>query len=483
MLFNSLDFIFFFPIAVIIYYVLSHKHRWAWLLGCSYYFYMQWDITLVLLLITSTLIDYFCGMKMYKSTNQSIRKTYITISVVANLGMLFFFKYLGFFSESISDVMAYFGSTVELDGEGLGFSYGNILLPVGISFYTFQTLSYSIDVFRGKIEPERHLGKYALYVAFFPQLVAGPIERASRLLPQFYKKIELDIPEIRKGIILMSWGFFLKMVVADRLGVYVDHVHGDPSATPGLPLIIGMYLFGFQIYYDFSAYSIIAVGAAKVLGFDLMNNFNRPFYSANSTQFWQRWHRSLMQWLRDYLYKPLTRNLKLSISVSLLLVFFINGLWHGANWTFVVWGLLCAIFLILERATLSFRNKLVDALPFNVSHKMRNILWGAVTISFLCFSLILFRSSSIENAFRYIYHMFHINAFYFNILNDLFEIVLIIICILFVQIVHFYKGNDKIYELFSSNNIAVRWSLYVLFISIMVLFAFNRQNSFIYFQF
>ncbi len=483
MLFNSLDFIFFFPIAVLVYYLFPHKHRWAWLLGCSYYFYMQWDVTLVFLLIASTLIDYALGIQMHKTEKGQIRKWYLTASILANIGMLFFFKYLGFFSESVNHVMAYFG---QVDTNTIATSksaYGNILLPVGISFYTFQTLSYSIDIYRRQIEPERHLGKYALYVAFFPQLVAGPIERASRLLPQFHKKIEIDIESIRKGIILMSWGFFLKMVVADRLGVYVDYAHGNPTGTPGIPLVLGMYFFGFQIYYDFSAYSIIAVGAAKVLGFDLMNNFNRPFFSNSAAQFWQRWHRSLMQWLRDYLYRPLVRNLKLKVVVAVFIVFFINGLWHGANWTFVIWGVLCGLFLLFEQSTKKLRNRILDRMPFNMSKSVRQFLWGFVTVNYLFFTLIFFRSASIYDALIYIRSMFTIRTFYFNITNDIVEVIISILLILIVQIIHFYKGNDKIYELFSSRKIVVRWSFYLVFIVAMVLLAFNRQNSFIYFQF
>ncbi|NER16163.1 MBOAT family O-acyltransferase [Spongiivirga citrea] len=483
MLFNSLDFIFFFPIAVVVYYLFPHKHRWAWLLGCSYYFYMQWDVTLVFLLIASTLIDYALGIKMHRTAHKQRRKWYLMLSVLANVGMLFFFKYLGFFSESVSQIMAYFGQVDTNTVTASTSAYGNILLPVGISFYTFQTLSYSIDIYRGKIEPEHHLGKYALYVAFFPQLVAGPIERASRLLPQFHKKIEIDIEAIRKGIILMSWGFFLKMVVADRLGVYVDYAHGNPAGTPGIPLFLAMYFFGFQIYYDFSAYSIIAVGAAKVLGFDLMNNFNRPFFSTSAAQFWQRWHRSLMHWLRDYLYRPLVRDFKLKAFLAVFVVFFINGLWHGANWTFVVWGVLCGLFLLFEQGTNKLRNRILDKSPIPISKHIRQFLWGFVTLHYLAFTMIFFRSSSIYNALVYIKSMFDIRAFYFNITNDIVEIIISILLILLVQAIHFYKGNDKIYELFSSKKIAIRWSLYVVCIAAMVLLAFNRQNSFIYFQF
>ena len=286
MLFNSFDFLFFFPLVTILYYVLTHKYRVYLLLFASYFFYFYWEPSLVLLLFASTIIDYYVGIKIHEADNQKKSKQFLYLSVFANLGMLFFFKYLGFFTETSFAILNFFGIEHAAETTSQTYNIEKILLPIGISFYTFQTMSYSIDVYRKLINPERNFAKYALYVSFFPQLVAGPIERANRLIPQFYKTIKINIPAIKQGIIMMAWGFFLKLVVADRLGIYADIVFASPKSYSGLPLIIGAFFFAFQIYYDFSAYTTIAIGAAKVLGFDLMQNFNRPMYSTSFTEFW-----------------------------------------------------------------------------------------------------------------------------------------------------------------------------------------------------
>ncbi|MGB5693501.1 MAG: MBOAT family O-acyltransferase, partial [Flavobacteriaceae bacterium] len=352
MIFNSFEFIFFFPIVVVGYFLLSYKYRWLWLLLASYYFYMAHEPELVILLLISTVVDYYCGLRM-GSVGARNKKWYLVLSIVVNIGILITFKYLAFFTASIEQLFNFFGITVS-DKENYGsYTMDRIILPVGISFYTFQTLSYTIDVYRGKISPEKHFGKFALYVAFFPQLVAGPIERAGRLLPQLKAKLKPHVPSIKKGLIYMAWGFFLKVVVADRLGIYVDVAYSDPEQYHGLPLLIAALFFGCQIYYDFSAYTAIAIGAAKVFGINLIHNFDRPFFSTSAREFWNRWHISFMQWLRDYVYTPLGGSITKKILVirNVIIVFFIVGLWHGANWTFVIWGLLNGALLMLEVVT------------------------------------------------------------------------------------------------------------------------------------
>ncbi len=478
MLFNSFEFLFFFPLILLGFYLVPHRMRWIWLLLGSYYFYMAAEPSLVLLLLLSTVVDYFCGLGMWKA-GQQLKKLYLATSISVNIGILFVFKYLGFFTASFQGVLGFFGLP-ESDPDS-AYQFEQILLPVGISFYTFQTLGYSIEVYRGNIKPERHFGTFALYVAFFPQLVAGPIERANRLLPQLKKRIHLDLGNIRKGLIFMAWGFFLKIVVADRLGLYVDEAYSDPELYHGLPLALSAIFFGFQIYYDFSAYTAIAIGAAKTMGYDLMQNFNRPFFATSAMQFWNRWHISLTRWMLDYLYRPLKVTLKMSRLLAVFLVFFVIGLWHGANWTFVVWGMLNGLLLILEVATNGFRKKIIAKL--GLSKKVVGVLGWIIVMGYLVISLIFFRSPSIEAAWYYLEHMFTITNLHVNILNNYFELFLSFLLILGVQAVHYTKGNHRIDELVVHKSTPLRWTIYITYILIIVFFALNRQQTFIYFQF
>lgn len=483
MLFNSFEFLFFFPVVVFVFYVLPHRFRWLWLLLASYYFYMSMEPALILLLIASTILDYYCGRQMHLKQDNRIRKRYLWMSIIGNLGMLFFFKYFVFFTNSSQAIMEFFGIDWLGGGGEENYVFNKILLPVGISFYTFQTLSYSIDVYRREVIPERHFGRYALYVAFFPQLVAGPIERASRLLPQFRKEVFIDLKRIKWGIVMMAWGFFLKLVVADRIGVYVDAVFLDPSAHRGLPLFIGSLFFAFQIYFDFSAYCTIAIGAAKVLGYDLMQNFNRPFFFSSVRDFWRRWHISLMLWLKDYLYKPLIAKFGLNKIVAVLIVFFFNGLWHGANWTFVVWGLLCGVLMIIEVGTQPFRYAVLRKLGISLQNPvLRFVTWLTIFLS-ITTTLVFFRSPNILHALLYIKNMFSLNSTFVNVTYDRTELWLSMVLILLVQIIHYFKGNDDIPELVLNRKPVLRWGFYIAFIFMIVLFSVNRQNNFIYFQF
>ncbi len=480
MLFNSFEFLLFFPIIIIGFYTIPHKYRWLWLLLGSYYFYMAHEFELVILLFISTAVDYFCGLKM-PTASKKAKKAYLLLSIFVNLGILFSFKYLSFFTSSIQGLLGFFGIIIS-NTENLGsYNFNQILIPVGISFYTFQTLSYTIDIYRGKIEPEKHFGVFALYVSFFPQLVAGPIERASRLIPQLKKKVDINLSNIKEGLIMMAWGFFLKVVVADRLGIYADAAFENPESTHALSLILGFIFFSFQIYYDFSAYVSIAIGAAKTLGVNLMANFNRPVFSTSAAQFWQRWHISLANWLRDYLYSPLTRKLKISRLAAVFIVFFVNGLWHGANWTFIIWSLLNVIILIAEIGTNKVRGKIIKKL--NIPKKIVSFLGCFIVIGYLFHTLIFFRSPSVTHALTYIEHMYKFGSLHINIIGNYFEVFLSILLIFIVQTIHYYKGNAKVYELVVNRPKYLRYSMYLVYILIIVLFAVNRQNSFIYFQF
>lgn len=341
MLFNSIDFAIFFPIVVTLYFALPHRFRWTMLLGASYYFYMSWKPEYLILIVASTLIDYWAAIKMSQQSEKRKRRKYLVASLFSNLGILFFFKYFNFFSDSTRAVLESISLSYDMP-------YFDVLLPVGISFYTFQTLSYSIDVYRGDRDPEKHLGIFALYVSFFPQLVAGPIERSTNLIPQFHKVNQFEYARLVSGLKLMLWGLFKKVVVADRLGLYVDKIYSEPESYGGLTLILATVLFAFQIYCDFSGYSDMAIGTARTMGYDFMENFRRPYFAKSIREFWSRWHISLSTWFRDYLYIPLGGN-RVSVPrwyFNLFTVFLVSGLWHGANWTFVVWGALHGIYLV-----------------------------------------------------------------------------------------------------------------------------------------
>ena len=333
MLFNSVEFLLFFPIVVSLYLLIKHSQRWVLLLVASYYFYMAWKPEYILLIVASTFIDYFCGRKMGSIEEKKKRRPYLYLSLLTNLGILFTFKYFDFFTDSLQGLSEYFHLPYESPALQL-------ILPMGISFYTFQTMSYSVDIYQGKLKPEKHFGIFALFVSFFPQLVAGPIERASNLLPQFHKPFTFDRKKAVSGLQLMLWGMFKKVVVADRLAFLVNAVYDQPGEYEGFTLFLATIFFAFQIYCDFSGYSDIAIGAARILGFDLMKNFDTPYSARNVSEFWRRWHISLSTWFKDYVYIPLGGNrvVKWRWYYNLMITFLVSGLWHGANWTFVIWG-------------------------------------------------------------------------------------------------------------------------------------------------
>lgn len=343
MLFNSTHFVFFLPAVVILYFSLSSHYRWIMLLGASYYFYMCWNPMYLGLIVITTLVAYATAFGMGKERSGTCRKAWLTISLVVNLGILFFFKYFNFFSHSLTVLLHDMGSNWQSPSL-------SVLLPVGISFYTFQTLSYSIDVYRGERDPERHVGIFALYVAFFPQLVAGPIERSTHLLPQFRVQHAFERSRFVLGLQQILWGYFLKLVLADRLALYVDAVYGNCEFHNGLTLLLATVFFAFQIYGDFAGYSLIAIGSANLMGYELMQNFRRPYFSLSISEFWKRWHISLSTWFRDYVYIPLggNRHGPLRRGLNIMIVFLVSGLWHGAGWTFVFWGGLHGIYLLCE---------------------------------------------------------------------------------------------------------------------------------------
>lgn len=389
MLFNSLDFLIFFPIVVGLYYAIPHRYRWAILLAASYYFYMCWKAEYIILIVISTLIDYAVSLRMSKIEEKKRRLPWLLISLGANLGLLFFFKYWNFFGENVNAALNQLNMFQ-------GVPIFDLLLPVGISFYTFQTLSYSIDVYQGQIKPERHLGRFALYVSFFPQLVAGPIERASRLLPQFRQDFDFDYDRVVGGIQQMMWGMFKKVVIADRLAAYVTEIYAMPGEENGFALLMATYFFAFQIYCDFSGYSDIAIGAARVMGYDLMDNFRTPYLSSSIREFWSRWHISLSTWFRDYVYIPLGGNRVKQGRwfANLMIVFVVSGLWHGASWTFIIWGALHGSYLVAEILAKKWRQGFTLPIP-NRLKKYGHIL---LTFHLTLIAWIFFRANHLEDA-------------------------------------------------------------------------------------
>lgn len=440
---------------------------------------MCWKPEYVLLILGSTLIDFFVAKKIYSST-EGKRKRWLVLSISINLGVLILFKYFNFFSKNISILF-----------ESMNIFYDqpffDLLLPVGISFYTFQTLSYSIDVYNKRVKPEGDFPRFALFVSFFPQLVAGPIERSSHLLPQFKAKHQFKYNRVISGLRLMFWGFFKKVVIADNLARLVDQVYNNPIEQNGVTYLLATYFFAFQIYCDFSGYSDIAIGSARIMGFDLMKNFKQPYLSKSMREFWSRWHISLSTWFRDYVYIPLggNRTVKWKRYYNLLITFLISGLWHGSNWTFLIWGALHGIFLIME---------LMVKKSFGKS-KILRLKWLRLIFIFhlIVFSWVFFRAPSISNAITIFHEISLIPDIVSQYLNGTpillglgelktstvayFALLIVIIYIADLMII-----NEKIRHFYMSNKVFRMVSYFVLFYWIL-LGGYFGKTTFIYFQF
>jgi len=487
MQFNSFQFIIFFVFIITLYFTISFRYRWVLLLLASYYFYMCWKPEYIFLILLSTIIDYYCGLKMGSCQNNSDKKPFLLISLITNLGLLFSFKYFNFFSDSIRYAFNQFNIFYELP-------YFNVLLPVGISFYTFQTLSYTIDIYRGDKEPESHLGIFALYVSFFPQLVAGPIERSTRLLPQFKQINEFDYLRLKNGFLLMLWGLFKKIVIADRLAVVVNTVYNTPTNYEGIVLIIATIFFAFQIYCDFSAYSDIAIGASKIMGYDLMKNFNRPYFSKSISEFWRRWHISLGSWFRDYLYFSLGGNKggKYKWYKNIMIVFLISGLWHGANWNFVIWGGLHGFYMLLSLLFKNVKSNIYYLLKIKKEMFFIKLIQVITTFILVDFAWIFFRANTFSDSIYIVKNLFIINlgVLYDKSLHNLGldekDLYLSILLILFLIIVQFKQRKVNIIDTISSKPVYIRWPIYLIGIYSIIVFGYYGQGNssqFIYFQF
>lgn len=441
-----------------------------------------------MLIFLSTLVDYYAGIYMSKTDDLKKKKLLVLISLFINLGALFFFKYFNFFNTNINFIFSNLGVNYILP------KY-SILLPVGISFYTFQKLSYTIDVYRGNLKAEKDFITFALYVTFFPQLVAGPIERATNLLKQFHIYHKPSYQRVVSGIRLMTWGFFKKVVIADRLAVAVDTVYNSPTDFDGVYFIIATVLFAFQIFCDFSGYSDIAIGSARIMGYDLMKNFNRPYHSKSITEFWRRWHISLSTWFKDYIYVPLGGNKKgrARTYVNLFIIFFLSGLWHGAKWTFVIWGILNGLAMVFER--LIKMHKFTNSLEQrkDLASKSIGIVLNISTFIYICITWIFFRANSVSDAINIIIPKMLTNLGSFSLIEFLnTEIILglerpeffaALIALLLMESVHFLESRVNVTEFLYSLPILIRHSGYLL-ITIMTLWlAWTGNQEFIYFAF
>jgi D-alanyl-lipoteichoic acid acyltransferase DltB (MBOAT superfamily) len=490
MLFNSVDYLVFFPLVFVAHHALPPRFRWAALLAGSYVFYLSWKPGYALLLLLTTAASYGIAMRMGKIDGSKQRKALLLVGIGINLALLFVYKYLDFIASALTDLLGVF--EVELDIPRL-----DLLLPVGISFFTFKVVSYLVDVYRGEQEPERHPGYYALYVAFFPQLLAGPIERAGRLLGQLRAPRPFDYRMAVGGLQLIGWGLFKKIVIADRLAVLVDRVYDSPGTHEGLPVALATVAFTFQIYCDFSGYSDIAIGSAELLGIKTMENFRRPYHAGSLAEFWRRWHISLSTWFRDYVYIPLGGNrvVKWRWYYNLMITFLISGLWHGAAWTFVIWGALHGLYLCVEVATASVRARALRALRLDRVPLVRRGLGIGATFALVAFAWLFFRANGLTDAMTLVAAMLRDGASYVDIagLKELiserglglgwYGVIVAVAGICLMEGVQLLQTRGSVRELLARQPWFVRWPAYVLLVQAILLLGRFTEQKFIYFEF
>ncbi len=489
MLFNTLQFVIFFIVVTTAYFSLSWRGRWLLLLLASCYFYMVFKPVFILILFATIVIDYFAGIWLEKVTDKGPKKALLILSLVSNIGILAFFKYYDFLGDTFNEIsQALFSRNVIPDlqrllpapvAEWFLTGGGQLLLPIGLSFHTFQAMSYTIEVYRGHQKAERHFGIYALYVMFYPQLVAGPIERPQNMLHQFHSYFEFNFEQFKSGLMQMAFGMFKKVVIADRLAMVVDPAYADPEGYNGISLLIATVFYSFQIYCDFSGYSDIAIGAARVMGFKLMTNFRSPYESASVSEFWSRWHISLSTWFRDYVYIPLGGNRKGEIrrQFNLFTVFLISGLWHGASWNFVIWGALHGIFSIVGDWNKKLWKKIGLYFPGNKGVRLFNVL---LTFALVTLAWVFFRNSSypVERAFVILKKIVTLSGTN-TIMTPLnpaemwFSVMLILILL----------AKEHWLPTLPTKNTVVFFVTFITIAFVTLLFGVFNSNQFIYFQF
>lgn len=486
MFFNSIDFAIFFPIVLTLYWIVSKQLRLRniLLLLASYVFYGWWDWRFLVLIIISSAVDFSIGKKIAATEKRSARKGWLIVSLCVNLGLLAYFKYANFFITSFIDGFRVLGA--ELEATSL-----SIILPVGISFYTFQTLSYTIDIYRKKIQPSHDVLSFFTFVAFFPQLVAGPIERASHLLPQFQKVHILKYEQVKSGLLLICFGLIKKMIIADRAAVLVNTVYESPSDFKGIEVITATILFAFQIYCDFSGYTDIARGGARMMGFDLMKNFNAPYFSKSITAFWHRWHISLSTWFRDYVYFPLGGNKKGKYRTyfNLFIVFVISGLWHGAAVTFLIWGAIHGIIIVIEKM---IRNSIYKIGIFQKSSYLGTFILSIMTFTIVCFAWIFFRAETLADAIISIQNIKEsADSFFFyekeyTLGLDHTNMIVLLVAIASLGILEAISHYKNVYKIIEKQHIILRWSIYLVSVYMLIIYGYygyEDRSEFIYFQF
>ncbi|MFQ3240259.1 MAG: alginate O-acetyltransferase complex protein AlgI [Olleya marilimosa] len=479
MYFNSLDFALFLPIVFILYWFITNKNlklQNALLVVASYVFYGWWDWRFLSLIVFSSLVDYTIGLQLNHTAQPSKRKLLLWSSILVNLGFLGFFKYYNFFIDSFVEAFSFFGSPIQPNTL-------DIILPVGISFYTFQTLSYTIDVYKRKLEPTRDIVSFLAFVSFFPQLVAGPIERATHLLPQFYKKRKFHYSQAVDGCRQILWGFFKKVVIADNCAEYANQIFNNSAEHSGSTLLMGALFFTFQIYGDFSGYSDIAIGTSRLFGFDLKQNFAFPYFSRDIAEFWRRWHISLSTWFRDYLYIPLGGSqggtwMKVR---NTFIIFLVSGFWHGANWTFIIWGFLNALYflpLLLAKRNRTHLNVVAQdsKLPSIIELVQMGLTFGLTVIAW-----VFFRAESVTHAVTYLKGLFSSSLLSLPTIRPTNLLVLILF---FIGIEWIGRRQHYAIEvLLLKQSRVIRWAFYMIIIAIIFVFSSDNQQEFIYFQF
>jgi alginate O-acetyltransferase complex protein AlgI len=488
MLFNSFRFLIFLTIVLAIYFGLPNRFRKVFLLLASYCFYAFARPEYVLLLMFITAVNYMAGLQIGKTEKQSSRNFWLVLCLMISLGNLFFFKYFNFFNDSARLLFDKFNIFY-------GIPHLNIILPIGISFFTLQALNYTIDVYRKKIPVENNLLTFSCYVAYFPQLLAGPIGRAASILPQYLKNHDFDYERLRHGLQLILWGLFKKMVIADRLAILVNQVYDNPSQHNGLGLLVATYFFAFQIFCDFSGYSDIAIGIGQIMGFDLMQNFERPYHASSINEFWKRWHISLTSWFRDYIWMVL----RWPWYRSIFLVFVLSGLWHGANWTFILWGALNGFYLIFAIWSFDFRKKLYRVSGLKKIPRIHKYLKVFITFHLILFGWIFFRANSLSDAF---YVIGRIGASLGSLLANIphparlwaslfeqdiglstHEFAIAIIAILMMECIHLLQGKKDLRDYLDTRPIGRRWAIYYIGLFSLLLLGIFHSQRFIYFQF
>lgn len=497
MLFNSTGFLLFFPIVILGYFRIPQKYRSLWLLVASYFFYASWNPVYLLLLLSTTFVSWAGGILIGRAGSRKTvfgKKCVLAVCILWNLGVLFFFKYISFITASLMEGLKLFGVSVKLP-------VFDVMLPVGISFYTFQALGYLLDVYRKEIPEEKNFLRYALFLSFFPQLVAGPIERSKNLMHQIKEEHPFDWDRVKSGLLLMGWGYFQKLVIADRIAVLVTEVYGHYSEYSGLQIWLATVLFAFQIYCDFGGYSDIAVGAARVLGFSLTKNFRSPYYSLSVSEFWRNWHISLTTWFRDYIYIPLggNRRGKWKKYRNLLITFLLSGIWHGAGWNYALWGLLNGFYQVAGDLTGPFRRKWQEKLHIRRDCFSYRLLQRGITFCFIDFAWLFFRADSLTAALRMLArsvtapglfmsfdpnNIFCINTM---VLSEKEFLVLLLSLVLLMLVDHWKRKKVDIRGMLDRQNIWFRWLVYYGLIFSIVLFGVYGPeydaSTFIYFQF